>query len=394
MNIAIIGEHNKDGGGSYHQSFKTHTILSKIKEFKFKFLVISSEQKLREASQDSIYYNTNFIDQLFFFFYSSKLLKSILKKFNIENRFEKFLKNQDIDLIFFLGCSRLSLFCDKLDYVTYVYEFHHISRPDLPEYKGWSDFDFREDILQSHVKKSLSVIVDTQKKYDELLKYYRCHEKKINIIPLTSNIIEKVEKKKTISDVINKYINNNKEYYFYPAQYWSHKNHFYILRALLNLNKQKNKLTKFVFTGHRKNNFQYLRKKMNEFSLGDQVTFFEYLNDEDIKILYKNCKALVMPSLVGYSSLPLYEAFYFEKPIFYSKDLLDNSLQKYVTEIDLEDPSSLSNEILNFDVNSKTIHEKVRLAKEYYTENLTNEKITSKYYKFFNKVYNQSKLYK
>ena len=101
-----------------------------------------------------------------------------------------------------------------------------------------------------------------------------------------------------------------------------------------------------------------------------------------------------MPSLVGYSSLPLYEAFYFEKPIFYSKDLLDNSLQKYVTEIDLEDPSSLSNEILNFDVNSKTIHEKVRLAKEYYTENLTNEKITSKYYKFFNKVYNQSKLYK
>ena len=56
---------------------------------------------------------------------------------------------------------------------------------------------------------------------------------------------------------------------------------------------------------------------MNKFNLTNQITFFEYLNDEDIKSLYTNCKGVVMPSLVGYSSLPLYEAFYFKKPIFY-----------------------------------------------------------------------------
>jgi len=75
---------------------------------------------------------------------------------------------------------------------------------------------------------------------------------------------------------------------------------------------------------------------MNKFNLTNQITFFEYLNDEDIKNLYKNCKALVMPSLVGYSSLPLYEAFYFEKLVFYSKDLLDTSLQNFLNEIDLK----------------------------------------------------------
>ena len=126
----------------------------------------------------------------------------------------------------------------------------------------------------------------------------------------------------------------------------------------------------------------------------NQVTFFEYLNDEDIKVLFKNCKALVMPSLIGYSSLPLYESFYFEKPVFYSKDLLDTSLQKFVNEIDLKDPNSLSDEINNFDKNINKINEKVRIAKQYFTENLSDEKITSKYLNFLNKISYQTKLYK
>ncbi len=101
-----------------------------------------------------------------------------------------------------------------------------------------------------------------------------------------------------------------------------------------------------------------------------------------------------MPSLIGYSSLPLYESFYFEKPVFYSKDLLDTSLQKFVNEIDLKDPNSLSDEINNFDKNINKINEKVRIAKQYFAENLSDEKITSKYLNFLNKISYQTKLYK
>ncbi len=396
MRIVIVGEQNREGGGSYHQSLKTYKTLSKIKEFKFQFLTVSSQKKNNsEVNKNFIHYTTNFLDRLFFVIYASEIGRSILKKFNIQNRFEKFLAKQKIDLIFFLGCSRLSFFCNKIDFATYIYEFHHLSRPDLPEYKGWTDFEFRENLLHTNVKKSLSVIVDTSKKAENLLKYYNCFEEKINIIPLTPNIIEhKVKVEQSNSDEVKDYINNNKEYFFYPAQYWSHKNHYYILSALKKLNKVNKKLINFVFTGHKKNNFYYLKEKLNEFGLTDQITFFEYVNDDDIKILYKNCKALVMPSLVGYSSLPLYEAFYFEKPVFYSKNLLDVSLQKFVNEIDLEDSTSLANQINNFDINKNDIFEKVKLAKEYYTENLSEEKITSLYFKFFNKIYNQTKIYK
>ena len=138
---------------------------------------------------------------------------------------------------------------------------------------------------------------------------------------------------------------------------------------------------------------EYLKRKVSEFSLEDQVNFFEYLNDNEIKILYKNCKGLVMPSLVGYSSLPLYEAFYFEKPVFYSKDLLDETLIKFVNEIDLDNPDSLAQEICEFDKNRHKINEKVISAKKYFLESLSDEKIKLKYLNFFNKIKNMKDIY-
>ena len=43
MKIAIVGEHSRKGGGSYHQSLKTFEILSNIKEYEFKFLTVNSK---------------------------------------------------------------------------------------------------------------------------------------------------------------------------------------------------------------------------------------------------------------------------------------------------------------------------------------------------------------
>ena len=234
-----------------------------------------------------------------------------------------------------------------------------------------------------------------KKKGKDLIKYYNCFEDKINVIPLTTNITELEKKNQThISNEILDYIKKNKEYYFYPAQYWSHKNHYYILCALQLLKKKYNQSIQFVFTGHKKNNYNFLVNKMNEFGLDNQITFFEYLNDEDIKSLYKNCKGVVMPSLVGYSSLPLYEAFYFKKPIFYTKDLLDVSLKKYVNEINIEDPENLVNEFMNFEKNAKDIDLKVNLAKSFFNNNLSKDQISSKYLEFFNKIKNLTNIYK
>ena len=377
MKILIVGENNK-GGGSYQQSLKYLKILTEIKEFKFNFLNTTNNTD----DKNFINYKLNFLDKLFFMFYSSNSIKLLLKKFKIKNRFEKFVHKNKFDLILFFGNLRLSLFCEKINYVTYIYEFHHFFRPDLPEYKGWTDYDFRENLLINNIKKSLALIVDTEKKASDLIKYYNCNNSKINIIPLSPNIITtKIDK---ISDENN--FDFTKKFFFYPAQYWSLKNHYYILLAIKILNEKFNQSVNFIFTGSKNKNFKYLNKKVNDFGLSKQISFLKYLKDEEISFLYKNCEALVMPSLVGYSSLPLYEAFYYEKPIFYTKNLLDKSLQKFVNEIDVENPEDLANQIYNFNKNRDIMNDKIKLAKKFFNENLIDEKIQNKYFGLFNKL--------
>jgi len=392
MKIAVIGEQNEGGGGSYHLSLKTFEILSNITDPDFKFYYVSSN-KLR--NENFLNYNITLVDKIFFFIQSSNTLRTIFRKLKIQNKFEKFLRKRNIDLIIFLGCSRFSIFCDEINFLTFIYEFHHIFRPDLPEYKGWAGFDYREELLKINVKKSLSLIVDTEKKSDDLIKYYNCYDKKINVIPLISNLTNNKKKDEiTISTEVKNYLDQKNEYFFYPAQYLAHKNHYYILSAIKILNEKNIKNIKFVFTGNKPKNLKYLQETVGNFNLSSQITFFNYVSDNDIKNLYQNCKGLIMPSLVGYASLPLYEAFYFEKPVFYSKNLLDKSLQNFVTEIDLNDPNSLVNEINNFEKNKTTLESKIRKAKIYYKENLTDNEITKKYLTLLNKIKNEIKLYK
>ena len=42
-----------------------------------------------------------------------------------------------------------------------------------------------------------------------------------------------------------------------------------------------------------------------------------------------------MPSYVGHTTIPMYEAFFFQKNIFYTKGLSDNSVKDHLTEIDI-----------------------------------------------------------
>ena len=100
-----------------------------------------------------------------------------------------------------------------------------------------------------------------------------------------------------------------------------------------------------------------------------------------------------MPSLIGYSSLPLYEAFFFKKPIFYTKDLLEEELKEFVTEIDINNLNSLANEIINFKNKKKNLELKTINARNYFDKHLTNERITESYRNIFKKLINSKKIY-
>ena len=148
----------------------------------------------------------------------------------------------------------------------------------------------------------------------ELIQYYNCPEKKIIIqpfIPLLPTLEKNIEKENESKIIFNLGL-EDKKFLFYPAQFWSHKNHKYIVDAIEILSK-KNKDIKIVFCGTNKNNLDYIKKSIKEKNLENYFFLLDFISNQEMIALYKNCIALVMPTYVARSTLPLYEAFYFKK---------------------------------------------------------------------------------
>ena len=390
MKIGIFIDGSKLSGGSFHHSSNVKKILGSIEDYNIKFYETNKLNKKRNGHNHEIY-SINFLDRIFFLFYSSLFFKKILNKFKIVNRFERFIKKNKIDLVFFLGQSQLSIFCDNINFVSYIYEFHHKFRPDLPEYKGLINFDERERQIFSNTNKSIEVVVDTAKKSEELEKYYNCPKQKINVIPLLVNP-NKFETKK-INENILKFVKDQKVYFFYPAQYWAHKNHIFILETLKQIKENFKININFVFTGAKKENYKFIQNKLNSYNLFKNVKVFEYLDTHDLNYLFKNCSAVVMPTLIGYSCMPLFEAFYLKIPVIYTKDLLDNEYKKFVSEVDISNTKELSDLLINFSKRKEEFKKITNSAKEYFDKNLNDESIKIKYQELFKKISNKIKIY-
>ena len=67
-----------------------------------------------------------------------------------------------------------------------------------------------------------------------------------------------------------------------------------------------------------------------------------------------------MTSLVGRSSLPLREAFYFELPVFYAGGILDKNYATHVNELKLDD----FNDLFNYLNKEKILSMTVKLKKQ------------------------------
>lgn len=99
-----------------------------------------------------------------------------------------------------------------------------------------------------------------------------------------------------------------RDFVFYPANLWKHKNHDGLLRALRHLRFQRRLVVNAVLTGFPQKNGYSLLEKAREYGVADQVHFLTYLSVEELAYLYRRARMLVFPSLFEGFGLPLVEA--------------------------------------------------------------------------------------
>ena len=396
MKIAINFENLPEDGGAYHENILLTDVFKSFDNSKYDIHYIVSNKKvekiLKGKNLKTIFFKKNLIFRIQNFLYKFKFFKFILDKFRIQNNFEKFIKKNNIDLLIFNNPSEMSLLAYNLMYVIVFYELQHLKYNFFPEYKAYHNFDLREIIIKNFLSNAFKIITCVNKDKVLLEKYYNAQEDKIMIQPFVSRlplIYEETVNKDDFQNYKKKLnLDTEKKILFYPAQFWPHKNHKYIIDALDELvNRYKKKEYHVVFCGYDKfNQLNFLKNKIKEKQLADYFTFFDYLEDNEIIALYLNCHALVMPTFVGHYSLPLFESFYFKIPAFFTKDLLDDNLRKFAFEIDTKKPDDLATKLMNINSDNKNLDKIMDEAHNFYKNFCSIKKIKQTYTEIFDEV--------
>ena len=371
MKIGILFEGNPRNPGGFNQSLVSALILKEIIEYRDNFTFITLDEDcnnlLLKKNLKTIIYKNSLFSKILNKLYSNKFLKKLFNKFNITHSFTKFLKKNNFEIIIFLSPHQLSLYCSDVNFVINIWDIDHKKNSPYPEYNINNTFEKRENFMNYVLSKSFKIIVGHEQIKNDLINLYKCNSEKILVQSFISYLpfLINDEKKQYDIKTLNYQIPFHKKILFYPASFWPHKNHIYIVDTAIILKKKSINNFHFLFCGSDKGNFNFIKNEIIKKKLGEFFTMIQFASNEEVIYFYQNAFGVVMPTTGGPTNLPLYESFFFKKPIFYTKGLLnDENLKKAIIEIDIKDPGDFANKLLN--INNINLEKIKSYAYDYY----------------------------
>ena len=254
----------------------------------------------------------------------------VLEDLNFDDYLQSFVLKHKIGLIYYLIQHKcLSI---KIPFVATNWDIAHKSTFYFPEISRI--IDQREEWYQNILPKALAVFCESEAGKKELIKYYQFEEKKIMIQPLVPGpVIDNDLAESNQIEILNKFNLTKRKFFFYPAQFWVLKNHKTLVDAFhLLLKKHKN--LKLVLTGSDKGNFAYIKRICMSLKIEESVIMPGFVDNDQLYTLYVNAIAMVMPTHLGPTNMPILEAMALNCPVLCSNleghiELLGNQDQTF-----------------------------------------------------------------
>ena len=364
INIAIFVGSRLESGGGHQYEYKLLSILKKYHKNKsvgLKFYVLDVGLKKLFSDLDI---NINIIKENIFqkkhrillsnsFFY--KIFSKIKMNFCT---IERILAKDKIDLVYFLSPNAISQALNDIPYIFTLWDLGHLEELEFPELTSGRIFESRELMYTKSLKKAFKVIVDSDYSKQYSINKYNLDEKRVEVLKFLPNI--RVADNEGSID-IKKIYNIKNDYIFYPAQFWAHKNHMYILKAIKILKEIKNIDLDVVFSGSDRGNLEYILKKAKELGVDDLIHYAGFVPNKQIPSLYKQSLSLVMPTYLGPTNIPPLEAFFYNTSVCYSdKPSFREQVGDAVFYMDLKDPHSLVENIITIKNNKELVDYKLQ----------------------------------
>jgi glycosyltransferase involved in cell wall biosynthesis len=126
--------------------------------------------------------------------------------------------------------------------------------------------------------------------------------------------------REAIRKALDKYDLQENDFFFYPANYWPHKNHPMLFTALGILRSRRPDIPlQLVCCGALEEERLTLQRCARRLGLGSRIRLFGFLPEEEFSSLFSSCRALIFPSLYEGFGMPLVEAMDMGKPVLCSR---------------------------------------------------------------------------
>lgn len=190
-----------------------------------------------------------------------------------------------------------------------VHDLMHRYESEFEEIK--STYKEREVLFSCESKIVDMVLVDSllgRKQYIDCYYQKGKHIPHIGILPFAAP---------DYNEKILEYVETPDKYIFYPAQFWSHKNHRNLIFAI-KLLKERIPDIHLILVGSERNALQSITELIESNQLENNVTILGFVSNGQIIYLYKNAVALVMPTYLGPTNIPPLEAMELGCPVIVS----------------------------------------------------------------------------
>ena len=272
----------------------------------------------------------------------------LLKRFERYSPFEMHLVQRKIDLVYFLSPTDWALDLDITNYITTVWDLCHRDEPEFPEVRANRQFEARDRSFFAILPRATAIFVDSDLGKVNIIHRYRVDDTRVHVLPFQAAVETRDDTSSYLQSSIDVHVKYKLEvpYVFYPAQFWPHKNHVYLLEGLHILDRRHGIRIGAIFSGGDQGNLAHIESYVHQLNFEDRVRFVGFVANEEIPELYRQSFALVMPSYFGPTNLPPLEGFKLGVPVLYSdKPGMRDQVGDAALLMDLSDPGSMADHI-------------------------------------------------
>jgi len=276
----------------------------------------------------------------------------------VNQRAASFFRGLGIDLLVFPAPAALAFECG-LPYFMAIHDLQHRLQPEFPEVSNGAVWQRREYLFRNGVRFAQGVLVDSEVGKEDVLKFYghQTSPERLHVLPfLPGQQVGTERVSEARKAAVRQRHNLPERFFFYPAQFWLHKNHARLIHAIHILRVAHQIDAPLVLAGANSGGppeeardlvFKNALVLAEQLGVRDLIHYLGYVDDDEMAPLYSQAAALAMPTFFGPTNIPVLEAWALGCPVL-SSDIrgIRDQVGEAAVLVNPRDPNAIAEGLL------------------------------------------------